>query len=155
MVNKTEAIRVQTVLRWALGITDPDRPVTDDDARWALADLADRARKALGAGITRATVENTFDEQQPAVVRGHRFVVQLNPADIRAWYAHDGCTDCDDGDTNHLCELQELARITDEQLDQAADELLRRGMVVDEAGDEARRVVLVRARQLAETAGAA
>ncbi|MGH3493907.1 MAG: hypothetical protein ACRDQ1_11815 [Sciscionella sp.] len=56
-MNIGEANAVNTVLRWVLGSTDDDGTQVSDEAarKWA-AWLADRANKAIGAGLHGDTV---------------------------------------------------------------------------------------------------
>jgi hypothetical protein len=138
-MNKTEAIRVQTLVRWLLAITDDGLPpVTADGAGYALAELAGRAKEALSTGVSRSTVENRWDELAPALVGGHRWVLPLNPPDVRAWFERQGCEECADGDTSHhRCDRQRVAALTDHQLDLAAARLVSRGAVLDTATDDA------------------
>jgi hypothetical protein len=59
-VNITEAINIQTLLKW---LTDPhqDGPEHTEKARAAAGYLADRAAKTLGAGPTQEQITELWD----------------------------------------------------------------------------------------------
>jgi len=68
-MNKTEASYVNTLLRYVLlDARDEDNP-GPETARWAAAQLADRAHAQLTAGISRARCEQLWDAEPP-VPRG-------------------------------------------------------------------------------------
>jgi len=70
-MNKTEASYVNTLLRYVLlDARDEDNP-GPETARWAAAQLADRAHAQLVAGISRARCEQLWDAEPPTP-RGFR-----------------------------------------------------------------------------------
>lgn len=130
-MNKTEAVKVNTLLCWALGIDSPGGPVGDDLARGTAIDLAGRVNTTLGAGITPQRVANEWDDQRPVVVVGPAQIVRLGPARVRQYFADD-CEDCPEG-APHDCRVQQLARVTDEQLHAAGDKVARHDNALDDA----------------------
>ena len=68
----TEAHHVNRLAVWLLGPDSYETKASDDEALEALAYLAERANKALIAGVDRATVLKRWERAQPRVTRGRR-----------------------------------------------------------------------------------
>ena len=95
-MNKTEAMRVNTLLRWIMG--DPQAPnAALEDARFAAAELAKRARAALGAGVGPGQIEDWFDQHQPRVLPGNRLAPEVAELLAGWWELEEGTDDPDDG----------------------------------------------------------
>lgn len=95
-MNKTEAMRVNTLLRWIMG--DPAVPQHDlEDARFAARELAHRANQALGAGVSCGQVEYYFDEQRPRVLRTDQLTPEVAELLAGWWELEEGGGDDDGG----------------------------------------------------------
>ena len=70
-MNKTEASYVNTLLRYVLLDARDENNPGPETARWAAAQLADRAHAQLVAGISRARCEQLWDAEPPTP-RGFR-----------------------------------------------------------------------------------